>query len=739
MHKTLLLAFFLFVAPGISFAQQDSCSCIALKPLPDLYTGTFAVYNDVELNKPYTGICHVYYMKVAYKIPDYTRTYQYGSFKDGEMQFWIEFNDKGDTLAFYHLVKHDSVIAESRQFNYQTGQLEARGIYYYTNGQKRWKEFRYRADGALYSESNYFFPAVTDSLNYGDSYINYQRDAVPGRDGFYNTPVQDGAYLEYGGAGGKQLITKGAYHNNSKSGKWSTWYESGAMASTGTYSTHNWKDGNWKEWYENGQLKSDIDYCNSNPCGGYREWYPNGMLKTDSHYKLQQRNWTATEYWENGNIKRRDTYSSDHLLKMEAWYSNGIKSWESSYSLDGKQIGTHKSWYENGQLRTITGYDSLGNHNSSDKVFYENGALRAENVYENGMRIRVNRYYETGVLKSEELFSNDALQGACRYYFPDGKIQQEVNYVKGVKQGTALTYGEDGSVLKEINYVNDQWDGICTWYFPGGKQFRCGMYTGGIRNGTFKEWNAQGDLVYDQSYRNGMRVNKSKSSVYHSRYDNDSLRAAYRMDVEVMAGSLLNGGDTIYPELTAYPAMKERMLSDLLSIASFIPSSLDSIMLVHADPSQQYTHIFLDYPIAALNANDTSACQNWPSQIDGFVKQLHLRPVAGECYGDDHQGIRRGFTSDLFFNGATFDHELKKLNPRFGCEYFTPANADPDPHGSAIRVSCHQNYSEYSFYLLNGANHFAPNYRLWVFRVYADGSVDYLEENSGSYSWLPEY
>jgi len=722
-----------------AFAQNDSCGCFSLRPQPDLnYSGrAYSVYTNYEGQVPYTGICHTYHMLVPGKIPDYTKTYQYGRFRNGEMLFWVQLNDNGDTISYFHRTVHDSIIAEEKHYDWSTGRLESWGYYYYTSKQKLLKVYGYSDQGFINSESNFFFPDSKDSLNYGESFINYHEDSQLGSDGFFSLPVQEGPFFEYWDAE-HHLKTSGGYHGNSKSGKWTTWFNSGQIESQGSYTIHNWKDGNWKEWYVNGQMKSEIDYCTSNPCGTYREWYDNGNLRTEQKFSGNPRNGTYEEFWENGKIKRRDTYEEGHLTKLEYWYSNGQKTSENFYSFQGRPVGQFRSWYDNGNVQAETHFDTLGNHDASEKEYYANGVLKHEVAYADHVRCMERRYYESGQLKSEEPYSGYSRHGRCYYYFPSGKIQNTTNYKDGRKDGNSKTFDENGILLSDLNCSHGKWEGTCQWFFENGKLYRTGNYSGSVRNGLFREWNRQGALVYQQTYLNGKPANDNKAPLQITKYSVDSLRNLFTLDVEVMAGAMLNNQDSTYTEMFVAQWKKDRMLSDLLSVSAFIPPSLDSVMMVHSDSSQIRTHVFLDYPLFMLSEADTDACQSWPIQLNPYIQQLHLVPVEGECYGDDDQGIRRGFTSELFFNGKLLNVELRKINDRLGCEYFTPNSSDPDPHNSGINVNCYENFNEYYFHMRAQQTEWQHDYVVWAFRVYPDGSVDYLEDAAGYYSWAIE-
>ncbi|HTF02751.1 MAG TPA: hypothetical protein VK826_01965, partial [Bacteroidia bacterium] len=492
--KTPFLSFFLFLTVALS-AQKDSCDCFNLRPLPDHFSlgGRFAVYTQYESEKAFTGVCRTYFVDQASQTRDLDRTFMYGTFVQGEMIGFIQYNEDGDTTSFYKRERRDSIIAEHRRYNYRTGKLEVLERYYYSGREKKMRSYVYDERGILRIESNYFFPRKGDSLNYSGSFTNYREDSQLGSDGFYNYPVQEGPYLAYGGVNGERIIVKGAYHHNYKSGTWTIWYDSGQRKSEGAYSQYNWMDGNWKEWYGNGQLKSDIDYRNSNPNGKWNEWYENGQMKSNGMYVNFKREGEFVTWWENGKMKSRDKYKEGNILVMESWHNNGQLASSSRYTQTGQAYGEHKHWFPNGVLSEEHIYAD-GKPNGPAKWYYPNGKLMHIIEYANGQRVLEREYYENGKLRSEEHYANQQKTGRWLYYTQAGIPEWQENYAANQREGPAVYYSPNGEVKAELNFHQDEWNGLCKWYYPGGKLWREGTYEKGIRHGSFKEWNAKGGL-----------------------------------------------------------------------------------------------------------------------------------------------------------------------------------------------------------------------------------------------------
>jgi antitoxin component YwqK of YwqJK toxin-antitoxin module len=702
------------------------------------FLGNFKTYSA---KKPYTGICRTFQYDDKKRKVDYTKTWQYGKFVDGSLEYFVQFSfeNSSDTTIVFRKFQKDSIFAEEKRFSYDSGKLERISIYYIKGNQRRMKSFGYSKEGFINSESSYFFPMKGDSLNYSGDLVNYKKESVLLDDEFYSIPVRNGDYFEYGGKDGKTITTKGQYTNNYQTGTWTTWYYNGQMKSIGDYSMYNWKNGRWKEWYENGQLKSDIGYLNSNLYGEYEEWYENGNPKEVSNHIAWHVEGEDLQYWPDAKLKKRVVYkngrtvgkweewyssgqlkssttfpndSTSHAESLNEWYSNGNLRHEKTYSAQGFQFGAEKSYWENGNLQSVYYWDSLGQPIGIAKTYYENGTIQSEESADKHSWFKV---------------------GECKYYYPNGKIKSIENISSTGRNGECIFYREDGSEISDLHFKGNAWNGKCVWYFKDGKTWREFYFTDNTRNGPCKEWDENGNLVYNQNFEMGKPVGENSAIVTKKLPANDSIKKIYSQDAIILAAIAINNPESnYYNQLFPPKEMSVRILSELISIYNFIPPEIDSAKLVHFD-SLSRTHVYLDYPYYGARKNDTSICGNdggWPPQLDKYISQMHFKPVFDECYGDDNGGIRRGFIGDVYFNAHAFDSLLKIKNPKYGVEYFGPENFNYYNNNTNTRIECNvtENYSDYYYTLFFSIDPKTHIYYLnYHFRIYPDGSVDLID------------
>jgi len=210
-----------------------------------------------------------------------------------------------------------------------------------------------------------------------------------------------------------------------------------------------------------------------------------------------------------------DLFSQDTIRNngyQKFYYPNGKISSEGNIR-DGKPDGYWKSYNPNETLK------SEGNRKNFEldsiwKFYNDNGKLLVEINYragkKNGLKIS---YLDKETIK--ENFRNDIKEGFTRYYSPDGKIRQEIPFVKGMEQGFGREFGPDGTVITLTEYKRgfivdrqriNRKDGEgrkqghwFTFYDSGNLKSEV-TYKDDKRNGYLKEYAENGDLLRISKY-----------------------------------------------------------------------------------------------------------------------------------------------------------------------------------------------------------------------------------------------
>lgn len=116
-------------------------------------------------------------------------------------------------------------------------------------------------------------------------------------------------------------------------------------------------------------------------------------------------------------------------------------------------------------------------------------------------------YYANGDVREEINYINNLQEGVNTKYFGGKKIHIEGNYLGGRKDGDYKRYFLSGQVAIEGKYIYGQRDGIWIEYYEDGQKKSEREYKKGVKNGNWKTFSRKGELLSDITYKNGVDVN----------------------------------------------------------------------------------------------------------------------------------------------------------------------------------------------------------------------------------------
>lgn len=92
------------------------------------------------------------------------------------------------------------------------------------------------------------------------------------------------------------------------------------------------------------------------------------------------------------------------------------------------------------------------------KYWHENGHPKAEGMYQNSNKEGVWRYYHraNGNLSRQGSYAIGKETGLWKFFNEDGYLQEEVNYVNGIKEGKFIVYDSLQTIVNEGIYRNDE-------------------------------------------------------------------------------------------------------------------------------------------------------------------------------------------------------------------------------------------------------------------------------------------
>lgn len=111
----------------------------------------------------------------------------------------------------------------------------------------------------------------------------------------------------------------------------------------------------------------------------------------------------------------------------------------------------------------------------------------------------------TLILLTAEITAQD---GTLKFYYPDGKLESEISYVKEVLNGFSTWYYENGNKKKEVFYSDGKVNGWVKYYYENGLLKAEFSVTEGIRDGLTKFYYSNGALKEVRSYEKGKLIKK---------------------------------------------------------------------------------------------------------------------------------------------------------------------------------------------------------------------------------------
>lgn len=120
-----------------------------------------------------------------------------------------------------------------------------------------------------------------------------------------------------------------------------------------------------------------------------------------------------------------------------------------------------------------------------------------------GLEEVVMESYEDGTPKIVRYYKGEGKEKTMvkeGFFYPNGTIRMEGEYLHGVKHGRWISYYEDGTKWSEGNYTDGINNGATTTWHENGQKYYEGFYANGERSGTWKFWAEDGEFIKEIDY-----------------------------------------------------------------------------------------------------------------------------------------------------------------------------------------------------------------------------------------------
>ncbi len=139
--------------------------------------------------------------------------------------------------------------------------------------------------------------------------------------------------------------------------------------------------------------------------------------------------------------------------------------------------------------------------NKSDFLYYLQSKFNTSSASQDIMKIAENNSIKYKIIEGNNFDDGSEIL----IYYPNGKIEQRIEYKNGKKCGFSTGYYNNGKIKFEYTYKNGKKYGICrTYYYSGKIRSEC-EYKNGKKNGVEKRYYSNGQLSYEHEYKNGLR------------------------------------------------------------------------------------------------------------------------------------------------------------------------------------------------------------------------------------------
>jgi len=204
-----------------------------------------------------------------------------------------------------------------------------------------------------------------------------------------------------------------------------------------------------KFFYPNGSISSEGFLKNGKPDGYWKTYYPNGKIKSEG----KRTNFIIDSTWifydENGDTIEKINYylgqKNGFYFKYYTKPHNIIKSKE--LYVNNSKEGLSFYYYDNGKIWKIIPFENNIEHGIAKE--FDNDSII----------ITITEYFQGRIVNNEQINRynlNGQKDGIWRYFYPNGKIKEEITYKDGEINGIVKTYNINGNLLSTILYKNNQ-------------------------------------------------------------------------------------------------------------------------------------------------------------------------------------------------------------------------------------------------------------------------------------------
>ncbi|MFZ4099607.1 MAG: toxin-antitoxin system YwqK family antitoxin [Chlamydiia bacterium] len=262
------------------------------------------------------------------------------------------------------------------------------------------------------------------------------------------------------------------------SGRYCRWHQNGqinlyavvmgGVADVNDRAKQTWLfDGESLVWDEEGHLIARIPYDRGALHGIEQHYYPSGSTQESIPYVKGLLHGTREAYSPNGELLQRQDFDQgqphghaeswwlhEHRLSTQEIWSQGLLLQGEYYHADGTSAGSvqqgsgHRILFDTARMIRRYQVQTGRVEGFVEEFNASNVCIRTWNEAQ-GMKQGVERVFEpkNGNLKLELCWKDDVLQGPCRTYYVDGKLESQKELSDNQVHGRCLAWYPSGQVM----------------------------------------------------------------------------------------------------------------------------------------------------------------------------------------------------------------------------------------------------------------------------------------------------
>jgi len=311
-----------------------------------------------------------------------------------------------------------------------------------------------------------------------------------------------------------------------------TWHANGTKASEGNYIAGD-ASGLHVSWYKSGQKSTELNYKSDKLDGSITRYNPAGLVIEQSDYSAGLRG-IATEWTFDGQGNKSTQIlflGSNKQGLSTSWHANGEKSTEGIFENNiatglftywDDKASKYKELVKKGSVDVRETYFKAGQKHGEQFTRYPSSAIKSIIEFRRGNEInRSVWFHEDGtysriknfsknLLVSDRYFDEGKPHGKTKFYYDNGKLDTEIDYTGGIKNGLSIAYSKSGKVIEEINFKDDSFHGTLTEFWPNGKKLHQTNFDMNTKHGKHESWYESGIKQSEMTYVDGIIDGKVK-------------------------------------------------------------------------------------------------------------------------------------------------------------------------------------------------------------------------------------